>query len=152
MLQANSNQLNVGVNNNPVFEDNLIDFSSAFQEMRNIASSIAQCNGNAQLTNPNGQPISTTNLPNQVKINLQDGINYLNVSGADMNSVQVFTYNQQPSASKILVVNVDASGTFNWNVWNQAGIGFQNCPYILYNFYNLQLLHLIFLCHQSSYM
>ena len=142
MLQANSNQLNVGVNNNPVFEDNLIDFSSAFQEMRNIASSIAQCNGNAQLTNPNGQPISTTNLPNQVKINLQDGINYLNVSGADMNSVQVFTYNQQPSASKILVVNVDASGTFNWNVWNQAGIGFQNCPYILYNFYNTTTLNI----------
>ena len=136
MLQANSNQLNVGVNNNPVFQGGLIDFASAFQEMRNISSSIAECSGNAQLTNPNGQSIPTTNLPNQVKINLQNGVNYLNVTGSDMNNVQVFTYNQQPSASKVLIINVNASGTFNWNVWNQAGISFQNCPYVFYNFYN----------------
>mgnify|MGYP001170562900 FL=1 len=57
MLQANSNQLNVGVNNNPVFEGNLVDFASAFQEMRTLSSSIAQCTENAQLTNPNGQSI-----------------------------------------------------------------------------------------------
>ncbi|RYM33486.1 choice-of-anchor A family protein [Brumimicrobium glaciale] len=136
MLQANSNQLGVGVNNNPVFEGNLVDFSNAFQKMRSISSSIAQCSGNAQLTNPNGQPIPNTNLPSQVKINLQNGINYLNVTGADMNNVQVFTYNQQPSASKVLIINVNAPGNFNWKVWNQAGVGFQNCPYILYNFYN----------------
>ncbi|HIB38444.1 collagen-binding domain-containing protein [Mesonia sp.] len=142
MLQANSNQLNVGVNNNPVFESDLIDFASAFQEMRTLSASISQCTGNAQLTNPNGQPIPSTNLPNQVKINLQNGINYLNVTGSDMNNVQVFTYNQQPSANKILVINVDAPGTFNWNVWNQAGIGFQNCPFILYNFYNTTTLNI----------
>lgn len=142
MLQANSNQLNVGVNNNPVFEGNLIDFASAFQTMRTSSASIAQCTGNATLTNPNGQSIPTTNLPNQVKINLQNGVNYLNVTGADMNNVQVFTYNQQPNASKILVINVDAAGTFNWNVWNQAGVGFQNCPYIIYNFYNTTTLNI----------
>jgi len=142
MLQANSNQLNVGVNNNPVFEGNLVDFASAFQEMRTLSSSIAQCTENAQLTNPNGQSIPTTNLPNQVKINLQNGVNYLNVTGNDLNNVQVFTYNHQPSASKVLVINVDAAGTFNWNVWNQAGIGLQNCPYILYNFYNTTTLNI----------
>lgn len=142
MLQANSNQLNVGVNNNPVFESNLIDFSTAFQTMRASSESISQCTGNAQLTNPNGQSIPTTNLPNQIKINLQNGINYLNVTGADMNNVQVFTYNNQPSASKVLVINVDAPGTFNWEVWNQAGIGLQNCPYIFYNFYNTTTLNI----------
>ncbi len=136
ILQANSNQLNVGVNNNPVFEGNLIDFASAFQEMRNRSSSIALCTGNAQLTNPNGQSIPTTNLPSQVKINLQPGINYLNVSGSDMNGVQVFTYNNQPSSTRILVVNVDAPGNFTWKVWNQAGVGFTSTPYIIYNFYN----------------
>lgn len=142
MLQANSNQLNVGVNNNPVFEGNLIDFASAFQEMRTSSSSIAQCTGNAQLTNPNGQPIASNNLPSQVKINLQSGINYLNVTGADMNNVQVFTYNNKPNSSRILIINVDAPGTFNWNVWNQAGIGFHECPYILYNFYNTTTLNI----------
>ncbi len=143
MLQANSNQLGVSVSNNPVFEGGLVDFASAFQTMEATSLSISQCTGNAQLTNPNGQSIPTTSLPNQVKINLQDGINYLNVTGADMNNVQVFTYNQQPSASKILIVNVDAPGTFNWNVWNQAGIGFNQCPYILYNFYNTTTLNIV---------
>ncbi|PWH86438.1 choice-of-anchor A family protein [Brumimicrobium oceani] len=142
MLQANSNQLGVGVNNNPVFEGSLIDFASAFQIMRASSSDIAQCTGNAQLTNPNGQSIPTTNLPNQVKINLQSGINYLNVTGADMNNVQVFTYNNKPNASRILIINVDAQGTFNWNVWNQAGIGFQESPFILYNFYNTTTLNI----------
>lgn len=142
MLQANSNQLNVSANNNPVFESGLIDFSSAFQEMRATALSISQCTDNANLTNPNGQPIPHTNLPHQVKINLQDGINYLNVTGADMNNVQVFTYNQQPSASKILIINVDAPDTFNWKVWNQGGFGgLQQCRYIFYNFYNTTQLN-----------
>jgi choice-of-anchor A domain-containing protein len=142
MLQANSNQLGVSVNNNPVFQGGLIDFASAFQAMREKSLSISQCTSNAQLTNPNGQSIPNTNLPNQVKINMQDGINYLNISGNDLNNVQVFTFNQQPSASKILVINVDAAGTFNWNVWNQAGIGFQQCPYIIYNFYNTTQLNI----------
>ncbi|MBW2962970.1 collagen-binding domain-containing protein [Mesonia aestuariivivens] len=142
MLQNNANSLNVGVNQNPIIEGNLIDFGSAFQEMRTLSTSISQHTGNAQLTNPNGQSIPTTNLPNQVKINLQNGINYLNVTGADLNQAQIFTYNQQPSASKVLVINVDAPGIFNWNVWNQAGIGFQNCPYILYNFYNTTTLNI----------
>jgi choice-of-anchor A domain-containing protein len=142
MLQANANQLNVGVNNNPVFQSGLVDFAGAFQSLKASALSIAQCNHNAQLTNANGQPIANTNLPNQIKINLQDGVNYFNISGTDLNNVQQFTYNNQPSASKILVINVNAPGTFNWNVWSQAGVGFQNCPYILYNFYNTTQLNI----------
>ncbi|WP_159799652.1 collagen-binding domain-containing protein [Flavobacterium sp. MK4S-17] len=142
MLQTNSNQLGVGVNNNPVIQGGLLDFSLAFQEMRATSLSISQCTDNAQLTNANGQPIPNNNLPNQIKINLQNGINYLNIKGSDMNNVQVFNYNQQPSASKILIINVDAPGTFNWNVWNQTGIGFQQCPYVLYNFYNTTQLNI----------
>lgn len=141
-LQANSPQLGVSVSNNPVLQGNLLDFSAAFQTLRAKSSAISLCTANAQLTNPNGQPIPSTNLPNQVKINLADGINYLNLSGNDLNAAQILTFNNQPSASKVLIVNVNAPGTFNWNVWNQAGIGFQNCPYILYNFYNTTQLNI----------
>ena len=144
LLQANRNQLGgVSVSNNPVFQSDLIDFAQSFQEMRASAASIAQCTGNVQLYNPNMQPIASTGLPSQVKIKLQNGVNYLNLSGADMNNVQVFTFEHQPSAAKTLVINVDAPGTFNWKVWNQAGIGFQNCPYIIYNFHNTTQLNII---------
>ncbi|SDR77946.1 choice-of-anchor A domain-containing protein [Polaribacter sp. KT25b] len=141
-LQTNAQNLGVSATNNPVIEGSLIDFASAFQTMRASSTGISQNTNNAQLTNPNGQTISNTNLPNQVKINLQNGINYLNITGTDLNNVDVFTYNNQPSASKVLVINVDAAGTFNWDVWNQAGVGFQNAPYIFYNFYNTTQLNI----------
>ncbi len=143
MLQANAPQLGVSSSNNPVIQGGLIDFTSAFNTMRNSSLSISKCTNNATLTNPNGQPISNTNLPNQVKIILQDGINYLNVSGADLNNVSVFTYENQPNSNRVLVVNVDAPGTFNWNVWNQAGIGFNQCPFVIYNFYNTTQLNIV---------
>ena len=141
-LQDNANTLNVSALNNPVFEGGLIDFSAAFQTMRASSTSISQIANNAQLTNPNGQSISNTNLPSQVKINLQNGVNYLNITGTDLNNVSNFTYNNGPNASRILVINVDASGTFDWNVWNQAGVGNQHAPYILYNFYNTTQLNI----------
>lgn len=142
MLQVNAPTLGVSVNNNPVFQSNLLDFPAAFQTMKASSLSIAQCTSNVQLTNPNGQSIPTTNLPNQVKINLQNGINYWNITGAELNSVQQLTFNYPPTAAKALVINVDASGIFNWNVWNQGGIGFQDCPYIMYNFYNTTQLNI----------
>jgi len=142
-LQANSPQLGVGVNNNPVFQGGLLDFSAAFQTLRTKSSAISQCTANANITNANGATIPHTNMPGQIKINLADGINYFNITGADLNAVQNIIFNNPPSASKVLVINVDAAGTYNWNVWNQGGIGFQNCPYILYNFYNTTQLNIV---------
>lgn len=142
-LSANSQQLGVSASNNPVFQNNLIDFAAAFTTLKNKSASMALCLDNASLTNAIGLPlILRTLLPSQVKINLNNGINYLNISGADMNTVQNFTFNTQPSATKILIVNVNAPGTFNWNVWNSGGIGGTNTPYILYNFYNTTTLNI----------
>lgn len=142
-LQNNTPYFGVGVNNNPVFQGGLLDFASAFQTLRAKSSAISLCTANANITNPNGQSIPHTNMPGQIKINLADGINYFNIKGADLNAVQNIIFNNPPSASKVLVINVDAAGTYNWNVWNQGGIGFQNCPYILYNFYNTTQLNIV---------
>ena len=142
-LNSNAPSLGVSVNNNPVFQSNLLDFNAAFQTMKASSLSISQCTQNIQLTNPNGQSITNATLTNQVKINLQNGINYWNITGAQLNSVDEISFNNvKPSASKVLVINVDASGTFNWDVWNQGGIGFQDCPYIMYNFYNTTTLNI----------
>jgi len=142
-IQTNAQNLGVSENNNPVIEGNLIDFTTAFQTMRTSSTNISQNANNAQLTDSNDQSIPNTNLPSQVKINLQNGINYLNVTGTDLNNIDVLTFNNQPDSSKVLVINVDASGTFNWDVWNQTGISIQNAPYIFYNFYNSTQLNII---------
>lgn len=140
----------VSASNNPVCNNStnsLIDFSSAFTTMKASSTSMAACASNAVLTNPNGNVTGTT-IPSvltsgQLKINLADGINVLNVTGSELNSVtNGITFNQQPSASKVLVINVNAAGSFTWNVWNQAGIGGVNAPYILYNFYNTTSLNI----------
>lgn len=143
MLQATAPLLGVSAINNPVFESGLVDFNAAFSQMRNKSLSIAECTHNAQLTNANGQPVSVNALPNQVKINLQEGVNYLNITGQQLNQVQVFTFNNQPSAQRVLVVNVDAPGTFNWTVWNQAGVALQHCPFIMYNFPHTENLNIV---------
>ena len=144
MLQANAPTLgNVSASNNPVIEGNLIDFTTAFATMRSTSTSISQNANNAQLTNSNGQSISNTNLSGQVKINMQNGVNYLNITGTDLNNVTNFIFNNQPTANKILVVNVNAPGTFNWNVWNQGGVGLQEASYIIYNFYNTTTLNIL---------
>lgn len=140
-LQANALMLNVSASNNPVCQGGLIDFTAAFNTMKNTALSMSLCPNNAQLTNPNGVPISNTNLPPQVKITLQPGVNYLNINGTDLNNVSVFTYVNPPDANHVLIINVNAPGTFHWNVWNQAGIGNSSAPYVLYNFYNTTHLH-----------
>ncbi len=141
-MQANATQLGVSATNNPIFQGGLINFTDAFTALKLNSTAIAACTNNATLTNANGQSIPNVGLPSQVKINLNNGINYLNISGTDLNNVQVFTYVNQPSASKILVINVNASGSFAWNVWNQAGIGFTHCPYVIYNFYNTTNLNI----------
>ncbi|RST26021.1 collagen-binding domain-containing protein [Chryseobacterium lacus] len=128
---------NVSPQNNPVNEGNLIDFAAAFTQMRAASLDLSQCTHNAQLSNPNGNPVDIANLPNQIKITLQNGINYLNIKGTDLNSVSEITFVNQPNANRILVINVNAAGSFNWKVWNQPGFGGKaNCPYVIYNFYN----------------
>ena len=142
-LQGAANALNVSANNNPVFENNLIDFASAFQQLKTNSVSLSQGVHNAQLTDSNGNTVSNTNLPPNVRIDLQNGINYLNVSGTELNSVNTFTFNQQPSANNVLIINIDDSGLFNWNVWEQVSAGLTESPYILYNFFNATELHII---------
>ena len=141
-LSANANQLGVSVNSNPVFQNNLIDFAAAFSTMRSTSTSMSQCEHNVVIKNANGQVIPNTNLPNQIRIQLHEGLNVWNVSASDLSNIQVLNYDNQPSATRYLIINVNAAGTFNWTIPNQTGIGFPQCPFILYNFFNTTSLFL----------
>jgi len=139
-LQASAEKLGINTSQNPVFEKELINFDKAMESMRNTSLEISKNKQTANLTDANGKPFDAKKYPDQVKIKLSDGVNYLNITGNDLNSVSVFTYENKPDANHVLVVNVDADNTFNWKVWNQSGIGIEECPYILYNFYNTETL------------
>ncbi|MFC4230849.1 SdrD B-like domain-containing protein [Parasediminibacterium paludis] len=148
-IQLNANQNTLGVNptTNPVFQSGLIDFNTAFATMQATATGLAACASNASLTNPNGNVTGTTIQSvltgGQLKINLNTGSNVLNVTGTDLNSVtNGITFNNKPDATHPLVINVNAPGSFTWNVWNQAGIGDNEGSYIIYNFYNTTSLNI----------
>ena len=140
-LQTSASRLGVSATNNPVCQGNLIDFAKAFSTMQANSKNMSAYPTYIEFTNPNGNLKGTT-IPSvvtngQIKVNLKTGSNVMNVTGAQLNSVTGnISFNNSPNANQILIINVNAPGTFNWNVWNQAGLGFQNCPYIIYNFYN----------------
>jgi choice-of-anchor A domain-containing protein len=139
-LQSSADKLGVSASNNPVFEKELIKFDKAMETMRNSSLDISKNKHTAVLTDANGKSFDEKDYPDQVKIKLVEGVNYLNISGNDLNSVSVFTYENKPDADHVLVINIDADKTFNWKVWNQAGIGIDQCPFVLYNFYNTETL------------
>jgi len=137
-IQMNNNSPTYGVSSgvNPVFENNLLDFSSAFQSLRDNSTNMASNMSNAVLEDDNNIAITNTTLTPQTEIFLNNGVNYLNVTGADLNSVDGLTFQNLPSANRVLIVNVDAPGNFNWDTLEQLGITDAESPYILYNFYN----------------
>ncbi len=139
---ANTYSPEVSASNNHVFQGNLLDFGAAFNQMKQSATQMSGCTDNVHLTNANGDLIGRTNMPNQVKLTLQPGANILNISGTEINKIQDFVFINTPSASQYLIVNVDAPGTFDWNVYNSGGSfgGLIGCQYILYNFYNTTTL------------
>lgn len=139
-LQASAATLGVSASSNPVCQSGVIDFATAFANMRACAISMKNLTDNALLTNSAGTPIPHTGLPSQVKIVLNDGLNVLNISGTDFNAMSELTFVTQPTATKYLVVNVNAPGAFTWNVPNINGVPFSQCPYVLYNFYNTTTL------------
>ncbi len=141
----------VSASNNPICDANTsteINFSTAFTTFKATATSLAACSGTANiLSNPNQDKHSSqcgdVLTSGQIKITLASGTNVLNITGSDLNSVtNGITFTNSPDASHVLVINVNASGSFTWNVWNQAGISGNNAPYIIYNFYNASSINI----------
>jgi LruC domain-containing protein/choice-of-anchor A domain-containing protein len=140
-LQTSASNLGVSAANNPVIQAGLIDFAKAFSTMQANAKNLAAFPTNIEFTNPNGDKKGTTItsvLTNgQVKVNLKTGTNVINTTAIELNSVTGnITFNNSPDVNHTLIINVNAAATFKWIVWNQAGLALQNCPYIIYNFYN----------------
>lgn len=142
MILINQNANASTETNTPICQGNVIDFSGSFANLKSNSSALAQAAAHVKLTNPNGQTISTTNLPSQVKIGLYSGINVWNVTGEDLNRIENLTYTDAPSSAQVLVINVNAAGSFTWKTPSLGGVSGNNAPYILWNFYNTTQLNI----------
>jgi choice-of-anchor A domain-containing protein len=134
--------LNTSDTKKEVEDKDLIDFGKAMETMRTSSKSLGSKTNNVLLTDQNDIPVTANKYPSRVKCTINSGINYLNISGNDLNSISELICNYKPDANHVLVINVDAKDVFNWQVWKHAGIGINECPYILYNFYNTATLYI----------
>ena len=142
-LSASAPTLGVSATVNPVFQTNPINFASAFSTMQSTSTNMSTVKDNAVIYNSPNQgsvPIAHTDITKNSQIYitaLATGTTFLNISGADINNIQGITFNgQTPDANHLLVININAPGSFVWSSFNTAGISGTNAQYILYNFYN----------------
>ncbi|MDI1463070.1 choice-of-anchor A family protein [Catellatospora sp. KI3] len=116
----------------------VIDFAAAFTDFRNSSTALAGCTNNVILTNANGVPLSRPIAPlTQAYITLAPNTtNVLNLTGVELDNLVSLTFNNSPTATQPLLVNVDTSAdnTYVFDVPNQAGIGIGQAPFILWNF------------------
>ncbi|OZI07378.1 hypothetical protein BWI93_15295 [Siphonobacter sp. BAB-5385] len=125
----------------PIGEGEKIDFETIYKNFEVASHDISFCSTNATLVTPNGEPITSTQIPGhgQVKVVLKaNTVNTLNISGEDLNRIVSIGFSgsvQRPNASTPFVINVSVNGTFNWNPFNFTGIGDQDGQFILFNFH-----------------
>ncbi|MBU3011882.1 tandem-95 repeat protein [Polaribacter vadi] len=141
-LAANSSSFNASNSSNPVIDKNIIDFASAFQQLKDASLSLSSEANNVVVLDSDYQEISNTNLPSEIVINLENNINYLNISKSDLNNVSKINFFEKPNANRILIININASDVFDWDVWQQNNITAEEGKYIIYNFYNATTLNI----------
>lgn len=106
----------------------IIDFATQFSLLNSNATCMAS--KTATLPAPTAGATSYT-------ANLANGVNVLNITGSQLNALTEFNVTNA-SSSRILIVNVDAAGSFTMNNINM-NFG-PSAPYVLWNFYNTTTL------------
>lgn len=117
----------------------LVNFSAAFTDFRSQAVSMSGCTSNVTATVSGGQ--ATLNLG-------ANSTNVWTISGSTLNTFsQINLTGNLPSATRPLVINVNASGTFSWSNVKFVISGesdnymeINRAPYIIWNFYNATTL------------
>ncbi|HTF11604.1 MAG TPA: collagen-binding domain-containing protein [Asanoa sp.] len=114
-----------------------LDFGGVFATFRERSQQFDTCAGTATLRSSDGRelarPVETAGTKAYVSLT-PNQTNVLNLSGDEFNNLSDLTFNTQPGAATPLLVNVRASGSYEWRTANFAGISDNQAPYILMNF------------------
>lgn len=121
-----------------------INFTSAFTLLNSYATKINAYN----TTSSCASYLNKIIIPNISNPHIQlqaNKINYIYLTGAqltNLNSLGSIIFDQAPSATRLVVFNIAAAGTYNWTTPNFAGLSESDGAYILWNFYNTTSLTL----------
>ena len=122
-----------------VNQSGLIDFTSAFSAFAGHSADMAACANSVTLTNSSGTPLAFPLSPGtNAYITLTPGAqNVLNISAANLANISTFTFNNSPTSTMPLIVNVSTAGVannFSWTPGNFNGVQSSGVRYLLWNF------------------
>ena len=122
-----------------VSQSGLINFTGAFSTFASQSADMASCANSLVLTNSNGTALSLPLSPNtNANVTLTPGTqNVLNISAANLANISTLTFNNSPTSTMPLIINVNTSGVannFSWTPGNFNGIQNSGVPYMLWNF------------------
>ena len=122
-----------------VSQSGLINFASAFSAFASQSADMATCANSLVLTNANRTPLSfPLSADTNAYVTLTPGTqNVLNISAANLNNISTLTFNNSPTSTMPLIINVNTSGVsnnFSWMPGNFNGVQSSGVPYMLWNF------------------
>ncbi len=122
-----------------VSQSGLINFTSAFTTFASQSADMASCTNSLVLTNANGTALSLPLFPStSAYVTLTPGTqNVLNISAANLANISTLTFNNSPTSTMPLIINVNTSGvsnSFSWTPGNFNGVQSSGMPYLLWNF------------------
>jgi choice-of-anchor A domain-containing protein/uncharacterized repeat protein (TIGR01451 family) len=122
-----------------VSQSGLINFASAFGAFASQSADMASCANSLVLTNSNGTALSLPLSSNtNANVTLTPGTqNVLNISAANLANINTLTFNNSPTSTMPLIINVNTSGVsnnFSWTPGNFNGVQNSGVPYMLWNF------------------
>ena len=141
MIQNGTPKINVNNTNQgtgSVVGSGIMNFSTIMTTLRASSSGYSTCTNNITPTFDIGNP-STAKVTMAANTR-----NIWNITGATLSSYTAITFNNQPTQTQPLIINVNVSGTYNWTIPNMNGIGRTNgARYVIFNFYNVGQLNII---------
>ncbi|KQO97697.1 collagen-binding domain-containing protein [Leifsonia sp. Leaf264] len=114
---------------------NLIDIPTAFKTYRGLSTDLGTCPNTVVLTDDQGAPLTSpfaTGTRGHVEL-VPGQTNVLTITAEDLSALGELTYDDEPTQSSPLLVNVTGS-SFNGRMPNSPGATSAQAPFILYNF------------------
>ena len=114
---------------------NLINIAGAFNTYRGLSTDLGTCPATVVLTDDAGNPLTSPFAPGtRAHVTLAENqTNVLDISAADLASLGELAFDDQPTLTGPLLVNVTGT-SFEGTMPNSPGISSTQAPFILYNF------------------
>lgn len=121
-----------------------INFDNAFTRLRSNSLAVKNLFSNAACSSY----LNIITIPNEnnPKIRLvENKINYINLTTTQLTQLNAqgsITFEDKPSLTRIVIINIIGTGTYNWQTPNFAGVDEDNGAFMLWNFSGLTGLNI----------